>query len=83
VRSHRVSLRVLLFDGTWHDVFVERGHRAGRRVTAAFLHKLVHTHAGGSLVAWIAGGCTGMPGFSSEFVLEDIMGYQLIEYMDV
>jgi hypothetical protein len=82
VSGRRVSLRVLLVDGTWHDVFVERGRRAGRRVTAAFLRKLVHMHASGSLGVWIAGGCTGMPGFSSEFVLNDIMGYRLIEYTD-
>ena len=79
VGGRRVSLRVLLADGTWHDAFVERGRRAERRVTAGFLCTLVHTHAGGSLGVWLAGGCTGMPGFSGEFILDDIIGYQLIE----
>ncbi len=76
VSGRQVSLRVLLVDGTWHDL------RAGRKVTAAFLGNLVHTHAGGSLGVWLAGGCTGMPDFSGEFILDDIMGYQLIEYTD-
>ncbi len=76
VSGRQVSLRVLLVDGTWHDL------RAGRKVTAAFLRNLVHTHAGGSLGVWLASGCTGMPDFSGEFNLDDIMGYQLIEYTD-
>lgn len=78
--ARRVSLRVMRTDGTWREMFIEKNRKNGRGIQARQLQNLVNRYGGGDLGAWIAGGCTGIQGDYEDDILDDAIGFQVVEY---